>query len=121
MNETPNPALEQQRQNYLIAAVTAIQESPAAEPAAPPDPAAAARQARKDQTLLTGQAALALLDRYQQELLQIYPELKDRIYGEDALPVGSPTELLVVYEDLEAVKQGIGAIEEIRTWLHPRP
>ena len=82
---------------------------------------AAERQSRKDQALLTGQAALALLDRYQQELLQLYPELQGRIYGEDALPEGSSPELMTVYEDLEAIRYGIGAIEEIGIWLHPSP
>ena len=111
--------------------VTAAAETPvnanagenAGNPAAltPAELQAAERQSRKDQALLTGQAALALLDRYQQELLQLYPELQGRIYGEDALPEGSSPELLTVYEDLESIRYGIGAIEEIGIWLHPSP
>ena len=111
--------------------VTAATETPvnanagnnAGEPTAltPAELQAAERQSRKDQALLTGQAALALLDRYQHELLQLYPELQGRIYGEDALPEGSSPELLTVYEDLEAIRYGIGAIEEIGIWLHPSP
>lgn len=110
------------------AAETPVNASPGAkndagEPAAltPAELQAAERQSRKDQALLTGQAALALLDRYQHELLQLYPELQGRIYGEDALPEGSSPELLTVYEDLEAIRYGIGAIEEIGIWLHPSP
>ena len=90
----------------------AVPEGPAEDPT---------RRAARDQALLAGQEAVAAVHRYCQELRRAYPELAGRIYGQDPLPAGSNRELETVYEDMDTVLRGMGAIEEIATWLYPEP
>lgn len=65
--------------------------------------------------------AIKAMADFKEAVLQLYPQLRWRIYGEDPLPENSSAEVQCIYEDLDIVARGIGAAEEIKTWLCPLP
>ena len=65
--------------------------------------------------------AIKAMADFKEAVLQIYPQLRGKIYGEDPLPEDATEDLQCIYEDLDIVARGIGAAEEIKTWLCPLP
>lgn len=73
---------------------------------------AAAALAKAD----AAQAACAELNA---AIIALYPDLAGHIPGEGPTPAPTDVRKDTVAEDREIILQGIGAIEELKTWLYP--
>ena len=87
--------------------------TPAETPLQPLDPGLAA------QALAKADAAIAAGAELNAAIIALYPDLKGHIPGEEPTPPPADVRKDTVAADRELILRGVGAVEELKTWLEP--